>query len=178
MTKEEKKAYDAARYAANPDKFKVQKDAYRAANPEKLKARSRACGAANRERVKAFSAAWRAVNPERKKATDAAYRIARPEKARARVAVRRAIKCGASVGDPKRITEWECRWKERKRVRCYWCGNLFAPAQCHTEHIQPLARGGAHEVGNLCVSCHPCNNRKGAKSVEEWNRALAEPVLL
>jgi 5-methylcytosine-specific restriction endonuclease McrA len=37
-------------------------------------------------------------------------------------------------------------------------GLRFAEA----DHVVPRARGGSDAIGNLVLSCGPCNNRKGA----------------
>lgn len=45
---------------------------------------------------------------------------------------------------------------------CYYCSRPIAGAW-HTDHIVPLFRGGTSAYNNLCVSCGPCNIRKGIK---------------
>jgi 5-methylcytosine-specific restriction endonuclease McrA len=45
--------------------------------------------------------------------------------------------------------------------RCVYCA---VPLDQHTatlDHVVPLARGGAHDPGNLVVACAPCNRLKG-----------------
>ena len=104
------KAYDAARYAANPEKFKAAASSWAEANPEKKKAakavwrkktgllQSREESAARREKSRLQAAAYRKANPEKAKAaglkwkssnrakikaTQAAYRISNSEEIRA-----------------------------------------------------------------------------------------------
>lgn len=93
-------------------------------------------------------------------------------------AMRRAMKKGAPIGDTKVILAWQESWKGKRRVRCYWCSKSFSPKDCHTDHVVALANGGKHEVGNLCLSCASCNLSKQARSVEVWNAAISQPVLL
>lgn len=71
--------------------------------------------------------------------------------------------------------------KERKRLRARWerqrakiapivrardghkcvtCGSTYLLA---TDHIIPLARGGASDITNLQTLCYPCNSRKGVR---------------
>ena len=49
---------------------------------------------------------------------------------------------------------------------CAYCGAKEVPLQ--VEHIRPKARGGTDRVSNLTLACGPCNQRKGAKPVEEF----------
>lgn len=59
------------------------------------------------------------------------------------------------------------KWKSEQIKKCYWCG-----ASCddsfHVDHYVPLARGGKHDLGNLVISCGPCNLRKNAKDPYEF----------
>ena len=49
--------------------------------------------------------------------------------------------------------------------RCYYCGGLFE----HIDHLVPLARGGAHVIGNLFPSCAYCNISKNDSLLgAEW----------
>jgi 5-methylcytosine-specific restriction endonuclease McrA len=41
------------------------------------------------------------------------------------------------------------------------------------EHRIPKSRGGTNAIDNLCLSCGPCNSRKGTRTAEEF-RALTE----
>jgi 5-methylcytosine-specific restriction endonuclease McrA len=50
--------------------------------------------------------------------------------------------------------------------KCTYCGAEGCPLE--VEHIVPKARGGSNRVSNLTLACHACNQRKGAKSVEEF----------
>ena len=50
------------------------------------------------------------------------------------------------------------KW-ERK---CAYCGTTDLPLQA--EHIVPRSRGGSNRVGNLCLACAPCNQRKGNRT--------------
>lgn len=45
--------------------------------------------------------------------------------------------------------------------RCVYCA---VPLDHHTatlDHVVPVARGGAHDPGNLVAACGPCNRLKG-----------------
>ncbi|MEQ4726292.1 RNA-guided endonuclease IscB [Nonomuraea sp. B19D2] len=49
---------------------------------------------------------------------------------------------------------------------CAYCGKSGVPL--NIDHIHPRCRGGSDRVSNLCVACVGCNQRKGARSVEEF----------
>jgi 5-methylcytosine-specific restriction endonuclease McrA len=41
----------------------------------------------------------------------------------------------------------------------------------HVDHVQPISRGGLHEVSNLCIACKKCNLSKGACEPDQfWAR--------
>lgn len=150
-------------YLKSPQKRKDYAKSYRINNPQKRKSDARAYWAKNRVRLNAKSAAWgRAHKPQR---AAAAQR-------------RRAVQLKAQIGDQKLVSEWIGHTKAKKRVACFWCRTIGVGAQMHIDHILALAKGGAHEVGNLCVSCPRCNFTKNAKSLNEWNSEILEPVLL
>lgn len=132
----------------------------------------------HRERMLAKTRSWRDKNIERVKANGKAWRARNKNKVRAKDAQKRARKNSASVGDLEKITAWEATWRLKKKVVCYWCKETFSGSVCHSDHIIALVRGGPHCVENLCVSCPQCNFSKHKKSVEEWNKKLAEPVLM
>lgn len=48
--------------------------------------------------------------------------------------------------------------------KCAYCGAEDTPLQ--VEHIQPRANGGSKRISNLCMSCEPCNKKKGTQSVQ------------
>ncbi|MBD1808313.1 HNH endonuclease [Microcoleus sp. FACHB-SPT15] len=56
------------------------------------------------------------------------------------------------------------KW-ERK---CAYCGVENVPLQ--VEHIHPRAKGGTDRVSNLCLSCEPCNLKKGTQDIEVFLR--------
>lgn len=52
---------------------------------------------------------------------------------------------------------------------CYYCETLLDNnGRGHMEHMTPLARGGAHVIGNICFACSRCNLKKGTKTSEEF----------
>jgi len=45
--------------------------------------------------------------------------------------------------------------------RCVYCATHLDQRTATLDHVMPLARGGAHDPGNLVVACGPCNRLKG-----------------
>lgn len=52
---------------------------------------------------------------------------------------------------------------ERDGAICSYCLTFDGPFE--VDHIDPVNRGGADEIDNLCVSCRPCNRRKSDKTL-------------
>ena len=44
--------------------------------------------------------------------------------------------------------------------RCVYCATRLDQRTATLDHVVPLARGGAHDPGNLVVACGPCNRLK------------------
>lgn len=55
---------------------------------------------------------------------------------------------------------------EKWRYECAYCGAKGVPLEI--EHIIPKSRGGSDRVGNLTVSCVPCNQDKGNQTAAEY----------
>lgn len=134
-----------------------------------------------KKRQRAANTRYNERNREKKRLETAKRRASNPKKARALwiadAARRKARKLGNQIGNPKIISEWEITWKRMVAVRCYWCGVMKSPTQCHADHVEPLSKGGAHSIENLCISCQPCNAKKSAKPLAAWNASLTAPVL-
>jgi 5-methylcytosine-specific restriction endonuclease McrA len=85
----------------------------------------------------------------------------------ARVAKRRAIKHGVTIGDIAEIRAVYRRARETENVECYLCGKLIPLGGRHVDHVIPLCKGGAHTGGNLGIAHATCNLKKGSKLPEE-----------
>ncbi len=154
--KERRQKWAKDRYEKRKSEFSA-KDAARYLRPENVAKR-----AAKKKAKKAYMRQWHLKNPARK---------------RCAMNKRRAQKLNTRTGPLRAIIAWEKRWKAQFRVRCYWCLGEFDPNGCHTDHVVPLKRGGAHALENLCISCAPCNLSKNRKSLEAWNQQIEQPVL-
>lgn len=94
-----------------------------------------------------------------------AYAKAHPEVGKAAQHKRRA----KATSTPKNVTAF-LRWMRCvEKVRCYWCKKFVAKSMREADHIIPLAKGGSHAAGNLCVSCKECNRKKAARLPEHFS---------
>ena len=60
---------------------------------------------------------------------------------------------------------------------CQYCGVVSGDDVLEWEHILPKSRGGSNSVKNATLSCGCCNREKGARTPEEWEKAiLIKPV--
>lgn len=57
--------------------------------------------------------------------------------------------------------------------RCAYCGAENIPLEI--EHIIPKSRGGSNRVNNLTISCHKCNQMKGAQTATEFGFPKLQP---
>lgn len=161
-----------------PEKHKADRSVYKSANLTKIRASEKSYKKRNQAKARIQMRIYRAANPGRVKAWDRRRRAKNADDIRVRNGEYRARKRGATIGDKHVIKDWESRWRRSKIVRCFWCSIWLSPKGCHTDHIESLAAGGKHSIENLCIACGPCNLRKNAKSIQEWNSVIPEPVLL
>lgn len=55
-----------------------------------------------------------------------------------------------------------------QKNRCAVCRRSVLNGRYQLDHIQPIARGGRSEIGNLQILCPPCNRSKSAKDPIEF----------
>jgi len=188
-TKEELRARGAAWRTANPDKTRAIQSKYRSKNSEKLHAASAAWLAANKEKRREYLIAnadkirlrqskYRLLNNEKERARRAKYHANNPEISSRARCVRRSRMLNAVVGNLITIATWERSWRSKRFAICYWCSSRTAVKKSHMDHIQPLAKGGAHSIENLCIACSRCNLSKNSKSIVAWNATIKQPILL
>lgn len=53
--------------------------------------------------------------------------------------------------------------------KCAYCGKRDVSLEI--EHIIPKSRGGTNRASNLTLSCHECNQEKGARTAEEFGHS-------
>lgn len=135
-----------------------------------------------REKKRAYNKAYAITHREQAIQASRSWKLANREKAHVHVVEsrhrRRARKKNNSIGNVAQIAAWEIAWRKRKSVTCYWCNLRVSGNKAHMDHINPLSKGGAHSIENLCISCQPCNSRKHATVLSDWNQKITMPVLL
>jgi 5-methylcytosine-specific restriction endonuclease McrA len=121
--------------------------------------------AENVEALRTYIAKYRAENVEAIRAQRAEYQRTPAGRAvgRAGNAKRRALKRDAFT-DNHSAANLADHFEEIGAFNCTYC---HAPAE-HVDHIVPLARGGAHVLGNLLPACADCNLEKGARDPYEF----------
>ncbi len=70
-------------------------------------------------------------------------------------------------------------------AKCFYCLKEFAPNIANSspgiwtlDHIEPVALGGKDHLGNLVISCKPCNSAKGHKPIDSFNPAASKKWLM
>jgi 5-methylcytosine-specific restriction endonuclease McrA len=76
-----------------------------------------------------------------------------------------------TMKDENRLNRWQMNKLKRvvfelKGMLCDYCGAIAT----EIDHVQPLSRGGTHDLNNLVPSCKSCNSSKKDKTVEEWHQ--------
>ena len=52
--------------------------------------------------------------------------------------------------------------------RCVYCGWIMPFSEATLDHVQPIARGGRSQPGNLVVACGPCNRLKADQHPQDF----------
>lgn len=116
------------------------------------KERARKYRRENSDKIAETQRAWREANPQRVRDRQRGYGARRRAKVR------------------EGMSGMETRaWIAAQPKVCHWCSEQ-CEADFHVDHIIPLAKSGAHEADNLCISCPRCNLSKGAKDPESFLR--------
>ena len=115
-----------------------------------------------RERKKASSRQWFRANHDRMRAKQREYYYDHYEYFAARNFLKR---------DRFLSPELVKSILERDDYTCQYCGHRGG--KLTIDHKIPVSRDGSDTQDNLCVACHRCNCRKGAKTVEEFLEYMA-----
>lgn len=63
----------------------------------------------------------------------------------------------------------------RDKYQCQYCMRILPSGELTLDHVIPRSRAGETTWENLVACCHPCNNRKGARTPEEAGMKLQRP---
>ncbi len=132
---------------------------YRQTNIERKKMLDRLWSQSNKHKVNANSRRYRENHPEKVAAIKKEQAKRHPEVVKNAGMRRRARLANNSV--------YVVTKKDIVRIMrdpCIYCG---APSR-HIDHVIPIAKGGAHKVGNLAPACQKCNQSKSSKFVSVW----------
>lgn len=132
-------------YAADPEKYKADIQAWRKANPGKHKAISRKWALANPEKVREYKRKWEKANP--------VQRADNVHKRRARIA-------GVESDGYTRREIFD-----RDNGHCKHC-NIelhYKPYGFEIDHIVPISLGGPDTRANVLLACRSCNRKKAAR---------------
>ena len=66
-------------------------------------------------------------------------------------------------------SEWENR-KAEYGGRCAYCAKV---AKLTMDHMDPLSKGGAHDLTNVVPACRECNSGKCDRTILHWLAAKA-----
>ena len=185
--REQRVEYSRAYYAANREQMLADMRERYQRNPEPTKQRSREWLQNNREAANAQKRRYRKRRPEVGAKSGRKYRLANAETVRERQRKKRRenLDKGAAhtqnyfarkrSAEGKHTADEIWQMYEDQQGLCAYCETpLFG--SYHVDHMIPLSREGRNDWTNLAVSCGRCNDRKGAKTVEEWiewERAIA-----
>lgn len=127
---------------------------YRKSNRERIRQQCKEYRTRTVEQRRLANAEWRAKNVEWRKAYMAEYIRQNPQVILAAANRRRARKAGA-VTIPFTVEQLAARWAYFGN-RCWVCRSVAT----ETDHVKPIAKGGAHMLCNLRPICRTCNAGK------------------
>jgi 5-methylcytosine-specific restriction endonuclease McrA len=143
---------------------RIRSQRWRERHPDSSREYQRTYRATREEMLRASRAKWAKTNPERNAAAKRAWKAANPDRAQAHVLTRRARKRNAT-GRGVSPAEWREALAASLGLCAYCNGTLTPPT---FDHIDPISRGGEHDVDNLAVACKPCNDSKGDTPLLVW----------
>lgn len=118
----------------------------------------------NRDRKSKTNAAWRLKNADRMRALRAEWK----EKNKDRLKVHKQTRRARAVSSGGVLSSGiVASLMGLQRCKCANCGASLKEAH-HLDHIEPLARGGRNEDGNVQLLCPTCNWKKNALDPFEW----------
>lgn len=138
-------------YVNNPRKREMEqkrRKEYRQTHSEEIRKYRKKYNKENREKDRLYLKSWRLLNPDSERIGS--------EKRRAK------IKNSSGYGVTKKEWEWVVNMFNG---RCAYCGK---EGKMQMEHVDPINRGGSHDISNIVPACKSCNSSKHDKSVREF----------
>lgn len=136
---------------------------WRRANPERFRKALANWYQRNREAHFLQMQEWQKTNRERVRVKNARWNRANPESLQAQNARRRALKRKAP-GRGVTTVQWSAILNTSLGL-CSYCGQR---KPLEMDHIEPLSRGGEHDIDNICAVCDSCNSSKCDKPLLVW----------
>lgn len=162
-TKKKRREYQQQYYYSNREHNVQKAKEWREAHPGHSSAYNKEYYKTHKKENKERTSNYRKNNPEKVRQIKADYRKNNPEAVQKHHMTRRARKAQNGV--------FEVSKKELQRLMkgpCVSCGSM---ERINIDHIIPIARGGAHSIGNLQPLCKSCNSSKIDKTMTEWKHA-------
>lgn len=131
------------------EQVRAAKKKYRDADLARHKTQQQKWADANREQMRVAHRRWKAEHPDEVRAQNRLYMSKRKARVRAATIVP--------------FTSEQLAQRMSMFVGCWIQGEGCTGVYEHTDHVKPLAAGGAHCLSNLRPSCQRCNDSKGAK---------------
>lgn len=161
MTEAKREALRAWR-KANPEKLSALRRKERLAHPEKLEV-TRTWRKANPERCRANRESWRKRNAEKKRGIDRRWRAENPA---VNIPSNQRHRARKAAAGGEGITRKQ--WLEvvgEYGGRCAYCGRAV---RLSMDHVEPLSKGGAHDISNAAPACSSCNSSKNDRQLVVW----------
>lgn len=168
-----------ARNAKTKDRKAAYDKEYRQKNAESLKAKGEAYRETHKEEKAAYDKKYREQQGEKRLAQkrdyyhnkggkELFYQWAKnnPDKVRSSM-TKTQIKRRGYIEESTLTSAELATWISEQVKFCPYC-NTFCEDGYHIDHIEPLAKGGKHELDNLTIACPSCNQSKSAKSLIHW----------
>jgi 5-methylcytosine-specific restriction endonuclease McrA len=154
-----------AYYAANKPRYHAQATAWAKANRKRMSELTRNWQKRNEARDRARKAAYRKREgvKERERAQSKAWNRAHPERCVANVARRDALK---RLAPGFGVTPEQ--WEDVLAASLGLCAYCNERRKLEMDHIDPISKGGAHDVANIVAACGPCNRSKRASHLLLW----------
>lgn len=165
-----------ARYEQNREDILRKQREYNSQNRDTIRQRIKQRYDSNRDSILA-ARKLRYNDPEvRLKAQKRAqlWRIGNLSKAKANSKARKAKQRAEKWGMVGNLSAKELlAMFAQQNGRCFYCGITLSwdiSGDIHTDHVNPLSRGGRNDTDNVVIACADCNQSKSYKTLEEWQK--------